>query len=236
MKNIVNNRPTLSGFFLLATFALTASANAQIANGSFESGVAYSGGPNIFVSGTPGPWFATNLTPDCYDNTGTDGWGITGIPIYNNMFKGMVAASGNRFMGFAVSSGFSESFKQVMSPLTAGSAYTISAQMAVDDLGKAASFGGPYNGRGVIDVLINGSYVGSFSQNTVSLGWESRSVTFVAPTASSYDVEFVAAFVPGTTFPSYMGLDDIRIVPEPGIMVALGTGIAALVRKRRTTR
>lgn len=220
-----------------ALAALAVPSFAQIINGSFENGTAYSGAPNVFVPGTPAPWFATNFTPDCYDNTGADGWGIGGIPIYDNMFAGMVAADGHRFLGFAAGvfngSPVSESFKQTMNPLTPGQSYTLNVQMAVDDLGKAASYSGPFTGRGVIDVLINGSYVGTLAANTQSLTWESRSVTFIAPTATSYDIEFVASMGPQPASPSYMALDDITIVPEPATLLVFGAGAAALARRRK---
>lgn len=221
----------------LAIAALTcAVTNAQIANGSFETGTAYSSGPNIFVAGTPAPWFATSFTPDCYDNTGADGWGLGGIVAYGGMFQNMLASHGNRFIGFASSVGFSESFKQVLSPLTAGNSYTITADMAVDDLGKGSStFGGPYTGRGIVDVRINGTSVGSFGPNTQSYTWESRSVTFVAPNASTYDVEFVAMMDPNDPVlrPTYLGLDNLRAVPEPTTILAAGAGLAWICRRRK---
>ncbi|MBK7404336.1 MAG: hypothetical protein IPJ41_06785 [Phycisphaerales bacterium] len=210
---------------------------AQILNGSFETGLAYSGGPNIFLAGTPSPWAATNLTPDLYDNTGTDGWNIGGIPAYDNMFKGMVACQGDRFIGFAASpafGGFNESFAQTTAPLNSGQAYTLSACMAVDDLGKAIPYGGPYSGRGEVDVLLNGNLIGTFSQNTASLTWESRSITFIAPNSLPATFEFVAQLDPNTTHASYMALDDIHLLPAPGACSLFGlTGLAAARRRRR---
>ena len=227
-------------FVLTALAALTVPSTAQIINGSFETGVAYGGSPNINIPGTPSPWVATNFTPDCYDNTGVDGWGLNGIPVYDNMFRGMVAADGTRFIGFAAglyqNTPISESFMQVMNPLTPGQTYTVNAMMAVDDLGKAAAYSGPYTGRGVIDVLINGSYVGTFGANTQSLTWEARSVTFVAPVASSYTIEFVASMGTLPASPSYMALDGINMVPEPGTILAFGAGAAALARRRFNRR
>ncbi|MBV6459576.1 MAG: hypothetical protein HONBIEJF_02725 [Fimbriimonadaceae bacterium] len=237
MSNTINTSLRTALVALIAT--VTISANAQVLNGSFETGGdPYGGNLNVFVAGTPSPWYATAYTPDLYDNSGSlGGWGLGGIPTYNNMFAGMVAADGSRFIGFAAGvfngSPISESFKQTMGPLVGGQSYTLNVQMAVDDLGKAAGFGGPYTGRGIIDVLINGSYVGSLAANTASLTWESRSVSFVAPTASSWDIEFVASMgqVPGS--PSYMALDDISIVPEPASLLAVGAGLACLGGRRR---
>ncbi|MBL8066483.1 MAG: PEP-CTERM sorting domain-containing protein, partial [Chthonomonadaceae bacterium] len=219
---------------VLGVSLMSGATYGQIANGSFETGTAYVNGPNIFQSGTPTPWFATSFTPDCYDNTGVDGWNLAGIPAYGGMFQNMLASHGNRFIGFGAGATFSESFKQVMSPLTPGSSYTITADMAVDDLGKDnGTYGGPYLGRGMIDVRINGSSVGQFAQNTLTYTWEVRSVTFIAPTASSYDVEFVAMNDPLTRAPSYMALDNIGMVPEPTSLLGISCGLAAVVRRRR---
>lgn len=219
--------------------SIAISCHGQVLNGSFETGGdPYGGNPNIFVAGTPSPWYATAYTPDLYDNSGSlGGWGLIGIPAYNNMFAGMVAAHGSRFIGLAAGvyngSPVSEAFKQTMGPLVGGQSYTLNVQMAVDDLGKAAAYGGPYTGRGIIDVLINGSYVGSLAANTASLTWEARSVSFVAPNASSWDIEFVANMGPQPGAPSYMALDDISVVPEPASIIAIGAGLAALGGRRR---
>jgi hypothetical protein len=229
-------RKTILRILVAATAASAACAYAQIFNGSFEAGTAYSGAPNVFVSGTPAPWQATSFTPDCFDNTGVDGWGFAGIPIYDNMFAQMPAADGVRFLGFAAGSNFSEAFKQTMAPLVGGNIYTLTAQIAVDDFGKAIPYGGPYRGRGAVDVRINGTSVGQFAPNTASYTWEARSVTFVAPTASSYEVEFVAMVDPLTGLPSYMGMDDVSIVPEPWSLAAFGAGLAALARRRSRSR
>jgi uncharacterized protein (TIGR03382 family) len=221
---------------LLAIAAAGAPAVAQILNGSFESGLAYPGGPNILMAGTPAPWVPTSFTPDLYDNTGADGWGIGGIPAYDNMFKGMVAFHGDRFIGFAASTafgGFSESFEQTTAPLVANQQYTITAAMAVDDLAKAIPYGGPYDGRGEIDVLLNGNLIGTFAQNTASLTWETRSITFTAPNSLPATFEFVAQIDPTNSHPSYMALDGIRMVPSPGSLPVLGLiGLAAIRRRR----
>ena len=225
---------------VLAAASLAPSARANIVNGGFELGLAYSSGPNIFMAGTPAPWFATAWTPDMYDNTGADGWGIGGIPAYTNMFKGMAAFQGNRFIGFAASTAFggiNEAFAQTTSALTPGGIYTISAQIAADDSGNdpSSTYGGPYGGRGEVDVLLNGGYIGTLTQNTVSLTWESRSFSFVAPAASSYTFEFIAQLdpTPGSIASSYIGLDDIRCVPAPGVAGVLALGGLLGSRRRR---
>jgi len=218
----------------LALFALaSAPAFAQIVNGSFESGQAYVGAPNIFSAGTPAPWYATSFTPDMYDNTGADGWNLAGIPAYNGMFSGMAACDGNRFIGFAAGVGFSESFAQVTAPLNQGQTYTLSACMAVDDRGYAVPFGGPYSGRGEIDVFLDNNLIGTFSQNTASLTWEARSITFTATSTLPATFEFVARADPLSQHPSYMGLDGIRLVPAPGAVALLGLGGLLGTRRRR---
>ncbi len=225
--------------------AAAATAHAQLANTSFEFGLAYPGGPNIFTPGTPPPWMPTTngFTPDLYDNTGADGWNLGGIPAYNNgsqnMFQGMVAAHGNRFIGFAASTqfgGINESFEQTTVPLNPGQAYLLSVQMAADDGGKAIPFGGPYSGRGEVDVLLDGNLIGTFTQNTVSLTWEVRNISFIAPASSTAVFTFVAKLdpTPGSVGNSYIGLDNIRLVPAPGSMALLSlAGFAGLRRRRR---
>ncbi|MCC6677988.1 MAG: hypothetical protein IT436_12665 [Phycisphaerales bacterium] len=218
------------------------SAGAQIVNGSFETGVAYGSGLSIFSPGTPAPWVATSFTPDLYDNTGADGWGIGGIPQYDNMFKGMAACQGHRFIGFAASTAFggiNEAFEQTTAPLIPGQQYLLSACLAADDLGKAVPYGGPYAGRGEVSVLLDGNFIGTLTQNTASLTWESRSFTFIAPPSSTAVFEFIAQLDPsgpGGPASSYIGMDDIACtaVPGPGALALLG--VAGFVTSRRRVR
>jgi hypothetical protein len=216
-----------------------AHASNILLNSSFETGVAYSGGPNIFAAGTPAPWSATNLTPDCYDNTGADGWNLAGVPAYGGIFKGMLANSGNRFLGFAAGfangSSFNESFAQSTPPLAGGQTYTVSAFLAADDTGKATStFGGPYSGRGEVKVFLNSNFIGTLTQNTASLTWQPRSFTFVAPTATTAVFNFVASPDPTNLHPSYIGVDDFQIsVPEPATCLTSIIGCIGLAVLRR---
>lgn len=231
-----------SAVLALGIAASTASAN--IVNGSFESGSPYGGAPGALTylsPGTPAPWFATVFTPDLYDNTGAQGYGLSGHFTYDNMFQGMVAHDGNRFIGFAAATffgGISEAFAQTTSPLTAGALYTMSAAIAADDTGRGqANFGGPYTGRGEVNVLLNGNLIGVFTQNTLSLTWETRSFSFIAPAASSYTFEFIAQLSPGNPGrppeSSYIGLDGITLVPTPGAAAVLGLGGLLAARRRR---
>jgi hypothetical protein len=221
---------------LLTAVSSSVPSIAQIQNGSFENGLAYAPPPSIFAPGTPAPWFATSFTPDLYDNSGLDGWGLGGIPDYNGMFGGMLAADGNRFIGFAASSGpnpFNESFAQLTAPLSAGQAYTMTASIAADDSGNAAQFGGPYNGRGEVAVLLNGSLIGFFTQNTASLTWETRSFSFIAPNSSTATFEFVAGVDPSNGNASYIGLDGIALIPTPGATAMLLLSGTLFARRRR---
>ncbi len=236
-------------FVVSIASALASAANAQLANTSFETGQAYPGSgpttPNINLPGTPTPWMPTSngYSPDLYDNTGWDGWGLAGIPLYNNgsqnMFQGMLAAHGNRFIGFAASTqfgGINESFQQTTIPLTPGQTYTLSAQMAADDGGKAAAFGGPYWGRGEVRVYLDGNPIGTFTQNTASLTWQLRSFSFVAPASSTAVFTFVAQLdpTPGSGGSSYVALDDLQLVPAPGSLALLGAAGVLGLRRRRT--
>lgn len=229
----MNTYRTLTLSLLIAS---AASSFAFITNGSFETGVAYTGGPNIFSAGTPAPWTATNFTPDMYDNSGADGWGLAGIGAYGNMMSGVVATHGHRFIGFGASApmGFSESFGQNVSGLTINNQYTVSASMVTDDttLGNQ-QFGGPYDGFGTIDAYFNNAYIGTFSQNTLSKTWQTRSFTFTAGATSGF-LEFRAVIDTSTPVlrSSYMGLDNIQTVPEPVSLMTLGFGVAAMLRRR----
>ena len=226
---------------LIATCCLSASTSfAFIQNGSFENGVAYPNGPNIFTAGTPTPWTPVTYTPDLYDNTGADGWGIAGVPAYDNMMSGVTACQGNRFIGFAASHSlnFQESFGQNVTGLNINQNYTITSCMLTDDRKSIPQYGGPYNVFGQVDVYFNNAQIGSFLPNTIALTWQQRAFTFRATAASGF-LEFRAALDPNNPVPggSYMALDDIGVVPEPGSMAALLGGVGYFIaRRRRTTR
>jgi hypothetical protein len=230
--------------FVVATLFAPLASQAALLNGSFENGVAYPGGLNIFSPGTPPPWTASSLTPDLYDNSGADGWPLAGIPAYGGMFQNMLAHTGNRFLGFAAgfASGgtFNESFAQSTPPLTGGQTYTIFANLAAEDTGKATTtFGGPYTGRGKVDVYLNNNLIGSLAPNTASLTWQPRSFSFVAPFAATANFNFVANVDPLNPMPSYIGIDSIRLIPEPASVTLGLIGIVALIgstrRSKRTT-
>lgn len=227
---------------ILATSAITsASSFAFIQNGSFENGLAYPSGPNIFSPGTPSPWVATQFTPDLYDNSGADGWGLGGIPPYTGMMQNVVAAHGKRFIGFAVSSslGFYEAFGQNVSGLNVNQSYTISAMMLTDNLRQIPNYGGPYTSFGQVDVYFNNSQIGSFLPNTSAFVWQARSLTFTASAASGF-LEFRAATDPldPARGNSYMALDNFEVVPEPSSACALFAGAGIFlnrIRKRKSS-
>lgn len=222
----------------LLSLGLLAAAATQsfafITNGSFETGTAYTGAPNIFVAGTPSPWVATSYTPDMYDNTGTDGWGLAGVPAYQNMMSGVVACDGHRFIGFAASAtmGFYESFGQNVSGLVVNQNYTMSACMITDPTTQNTPYGGPYDGYGTIDVYLNSSLIGTFAQNTSSKVWQSRSFSFTATSTAGF-LEYRAVIDNSSPAlrSSYMGLDDIQVVPEPASLATVGLGLAAIIRR-----
>lgn len=228
---------SLRTFAFASLAASFAASHAVVLNGSFETGTAYTGGPNIFSPGTPSPWVATSFTPDMYDNTSADGWGLAGIPAYQNMFANTLAYQGHRFIGFAVSTmlGFYESFGQTISGLNQGSSYTMQAGLITDTHAQILQYGGPYSGFGTVGVYFNNALMGTFSANTQALTWEARSFTFLAPASSGF-LEFRAEVNPNDPVMqgSYMGIDGIEVVPEPMSVSVLALGIFAVLCRRRT--
>lgn len=227
---------TLRFSIISALAATCAASQAFVVNGGFESGLAYSGGPNIFAAGTPAPWVATSFTPDMYDNSGADGWNLGGIPSYQNMFANTLACQGHRFIGFAVSTtmGFYEAFGQNVSGLNQGQTYTLKACLITDTHAQIPQFGGPYGGFGVVGVYFNNSQIGTFSANTQALTWQQRSFSFVAPSSSGF-LEFRAQTNPFDPVlqGSYMGIDGIEGVPEPTSLSVIAIGVAALLKRRK---
>lgn len=231
---------------VITTLVIAHIAPAALVNGDFETGVPYPGffGRSIFSSGAPTPWSAPpQVSPDCYDNASAginDGWPLTGIPAYGGMFQNMLAASGKRFMGFAAGvtangGTFVESFRQTTPPLIGGQTYTISAALAAEDTGKAAPvFGGPYTGRGKVDVYLDNALIGTLAPNTATLTWQQRSFSFVAPSTSTAVFEFRAAFANASApVSSYIGIDNISLVPEPGACLLATSGLAFCSFRRR---
>jgi len=226
---------------ILVTCSMTQVSQAQLLNGSFETGTMYAGPPNVSTSGTPAPWIPTALTPDGFDNNGVDGWPIwTGITTFGGIFQGFPAASGDRFLGLIAADVpgaiFNEAFGQATAPLVGGMPYTISAMLAADDFGKGSiQHGGPFTGRGEVDVYLNSNLIGTLTQNTATYQWEPRSFSFIAPIAATAFFEFVAQTDPNTGAPSYIGIDAIEMhfVPEPSALSISLLSLGSLILRRR---
>jgi len=56
--------------------------------------------------------------------------------------------------------------------------------------------------------------------------------TFTEQTAGTYDLVFQVEDIGDTIYKSYLAVDGITVVPEPGAVVLLGLG-ALLIRKTR---
>lgn len=224
---------------LIGCLGIAGASQAFLANGSFETGTAYTGPPNNFVPGTPAPWIPLSFSPDMFDNSGADGFGLGGIPAYDNVMSGVAACHGRRFIGFAASNSlsFQESFGQVVSGLHVGQLYTVTACVITDISPQAINFGGPYDSFGTVELYLNGTLLGAFAANTLPKVWQPRSVSFTAHAGSGmFELRAKAAFaLPPTFGNSYMGLDDLQVVPEPLSLFALSAGVALCLRRRSST-
>ena len=185
----------------LVTAPLLSQAAPVISNGSLTGPVG---------NGTlPLGWTAYAGSPDTNDVNNN-----VGGPTLFAVNPSGPSPDGGTWVGIGIGTGgFFEEFGQVISGFD-GSSYTLSW--------FAGNFGavtGPgYNAPNLINVLLNGTVIGSGYPLPLDANWWSQSLTFAAPSGSNR-ISFRLA---DGTVNSYMSIDGISFaaaqVPEPGTL------------------
>lgn len=240
-------------FFLVPTLWTAGVAQASlIGNGSFEN--VPGTGPGFQDQGLmPSGWPTASGTPDTYSNDGS--FGLSPADFGN--FPGITAFDGIRWVaGFsngrtaALTSIGGEAFGTgLVSALSAGATYTIQAMLI-------QALRGDLNNPGGYDVflatgntaggLAGAVLLGGLAPTTGIGGWESRSLSFVAPAdAAARGFLIFAPYQAGVGGSSYPGIDAVSLnsdagaVPEPAsvaYMLVGAAGLGWLCRSRKFTR
>jgi len=188
----------------------------------------------------PSDWLQLAPSPgaDTYSNDGSYGLAPSGF----GNFTGVTAFDGNRWIaGWSL---VPETFGQILTtPLTPGNEYTLSAFLHQAVRGDLANTGSYEIGLASNASLSNLSVVGQFGLTSGPNVWESRSLTFIAPSAAP-NLPFLA-FKPigspqGNAYP---GLDLVSLttsvtnpvpVPEPSSFLLIAIGLLGSIVFPRT--
>lgn len=177
----------------------------------------------------------SNPTPDIFDNNGVNGE----LPGSFTAFLGTSANEGTKFAalaGWATDPnlpGFSEGIASTPILLIANQTYSLQLAMMHDSTNSVS-----YNSPSPLTVRLRqggsgaGAIVGSMSANTLPKTWQLRLLNFQVATAGLYEIVLSNESI---SVGSYLGIDDVRFVPEPGgVMMAVGMIGFVIARRRRS--
>jgi hypothetical protein len=173
----------------------------------------------IANNGVPPGWTILLESPDTNDiNHNVGGSTPFGIPPIGP------SPDGGTWVGLGVDSrvGFNESFGQTIGGFTVGESYLLSWYA-----GNFGAITGPgYTGPSAIEVLLDGSLIGSGAVLSLGRLWFPESLMFVA-TSTSHQLAFRLA----NAEPAYLSIDGIQLttaVPEPASLLLLGAGLGVI--------
>lgn len=223
----------------IAIFCWTPPANGLVPNGSFESNSINTGGAGYFGD-VPDDWslfngLYFNPTPDVFDDLGIAGE----LPGSFTAFIGVAPYAGHKFVGLAANlnninmPGFTEGIYSNPIAINANVNYTLQLALLHDSTNSVG-----YNAAAPLIVRLRqgagaGTVIGSMAANTSPKTWEIRTLSFQVPTAGLYELVLSNE----SPHASYLGVDDVRLLPEPGVLsLAWSIGIAALASHPPRTR
>ena len=204
---------------LLITVSAHAAQDNLVKNGSLNGTI----GTNVL----PSDWTRLQGSPDLMD--ALNNVGLKKTLRFGAAPNESTHVDGGTWIGLGADVGYTERFGQSISGLTIGQQYQVSWEA-----GNFGYDGGQiqYLGSNAINVLIDGSAIGSGATLSLGTDWTAQTLTFIAG-KTSHELSFKLA----TSNKAYLSIDGItvRAVPEPAtwmLMAMSMAGMGVVVRRR----
>lgn len=210
---------------------------AAIPNGGFEVNTVDSG-PRDYLDDVANQWSKyngvySNPTPDMFANDGVGG----SVPGGFSLLRDVTAYEGNKFAGLGAGMtegtipGFSEGIASTPVLLTSGKTHILQLAMLYD---TTNDFG--YVSPAPLTVRLRqgagaGIVIGSMAANAAPKTWQLRTLNFQVAATGQYEIVLSNESGPQ----SYLGVDDVRLVPEPTAL-SLTCGLSLLIASHRRRR